>query len=92
MEWIDEASPRRRARITGVVYLLFFLTAILGALVAPGVSGLGGVSGDAGTTANYIVTHESSVRLAEMVRRTRLALLKPTPCDLSLARRAPSTW
>jgi hypothetical protein len=29
-------SPRLRARIIGVVYLLFFLTAILGALLTPG--------------------------------------------------------
>ena len=30
MEGIAEASPRPRARITGVVYLLYFLTAISG--------------------------------------------------------------
>jgi hypothetical protein len=29
-ERIAAASPRSRARITGVVYLLFFVTAILG--------------------------------------------------------------
>ena len=28
MERMAEASPHRRARITGVVYLLYFLTAI----------------------------------------------------------------
>jgi hypothetical protein len=31
-------SPRLRARIVGVVYLLYFLTAILGALLTPGTS------------------------------------------------------
>jgi hypothetical protein len=31
-------SPRLRARIVGVVYLLFFLTAILGALLTPGTA------------------------------------------------------
>src|ERR1700730_11418307 len=43
-------SPRSRARITGGVYLLFFLTAVLGAIVTPG-------------TAKDIVAHESSFRL-----------------------------
>jgi hypothetical protein len=31
-EWIAEASPLPRARITGVVYFLYFLTAIFGML------------------------------------------------------------
>ena len=57
------ASPRTKARITGVVYLLFFLTAALGALVAPGISGLGGVASDAAATANTILAHETSYRL-----------------------------
>jgi Domain of unknown function (DUF4386) len=50
MERIDHASPRSRARITGVVYLFFFLTAVLGAVVTPG-------------TAKSILAHESSFRL-----------------------------
>jgi Domain of unknown function (DUF4386) len=58
-----EASPRARARITGVVYLLYFLTAVLGALVAPGISGLSGAFTDAAATASYILAHEASVRL-----------------------------
>ena len=33
MEQIREALPRRKARITGVVYLLYFLTAILAQLL-----------------------------------------------------------
>ncbi len=33
MDWIRETSPRSRARITGVVYLLYFLTAILAQLL-----------------------------------------------------------
>ncbi|HET9847738.1 MAG TPA: DUF4386 domain-containing protein [Candidatus Dormibacteraeota bacterium] len=64
MEWIDGASPRLRARLAGLVYLLFFLTSVVGAIVAPAVSELGGVSGDAGATAKYIITHEASVRVA----------------------------
>jgi hypothetical protein len=34
-EWIEQASPRARARITGVVYLLFFLTALFYQLFRP---------------------------------------------------------
>jgi Domain of unknown function (DUF4386) len=56
---IGLASPRARARLTGVVYLLFFATAVLGAVIAPGISGPG-VTGDAATTANNIVAHESA--------------------------------
>src|SRR5437667_2473813 len=59
-ERMAAASPRTRARITGVVYLLFFLTAVLGAFVAPAISGLGGVSSDAAATANTILAHEPS--------------------------------
>jgi hypothetical protein len=58
-----EAAPPTRARITGVVYLLFFLTAVLGALVAPQFAGLGGASSDAAATSSSIVTHEGAVRL-----------------------------
>jgi Domain of unknown function (DUF4386) len=60
---IAEVSPRARARITGVVYLLFFLTAVLGALVAPATSGLGGASGEAATTAHTILTHQGAYRV-----------------------------
>jgi hypothetical protein len=56
---IGPASPRTRARLTGLVYLLFFATAVLGAVIAPGISGPG-VAGDAAATANNIVAHESS--------------------------------
>jgi len=64
LEWIDAASPRARARFTGAVYLLYFVISILSALVAPSISGLGGVSSDAATTAHYIQTNGASVRLA----------------------------
>ena len=57
---IATASPRTRARIIGVIYLLFFVTSVLGELVAPEISGLGGVSGDAAGTANAILAHQSS--------------------------------
>jgi hypothetical protein len=49
-ERIAQAAPRFRARIVGVVYLLFFLTAVLGAFFTP-------------ATANNILAHEASFRL-----------------------------
>jgi hypothetical protein len=59
---LGKASPRTRARLTGVVYLLFFATAVLGAVVAPGISGPG-ATGDAAATANNIMAHQMSFRL-----------------------------
>lgn len=64
MALIDTASPRTRGRIAGGVYLLYFVTAVLGAVVAPAISGLGGTSTDAAATAHYVVTHGTSVRVA----------------------------
>jgi hypothetical protein len=51
------------ARITGVVYLLFFVTAIVGVLIAPGTGGPGALPTDAAATASRIVTHESAYEL-----------------------------
>jgi hypothetical protein len=65
-ERIAAASPRTRARITGVVYLLFFVTAVLGEFFTrqAGISGIQlGVSGDAAATANTIMAHELLYRL-----------------------------
>jgi hypothetical protein len=58
-ERIAEASPRPRARITGVVYLLYFLTAVCGEFFMRGLV----VSGDAAATATNILAHESLFRL-----------------------------
>jgi Domain of unknown function (DUF4386) len=58
-ERIAEASPRPRARITGVVYLLYFLTAVLGEFFIRGLV----VSGDAAATATNILAHEPLFRL-----------------------------
>ena len=65
MERIAEVSPRSRARITGCVYLLFFLAAILGEFFnrQAGISVIRAVSGDAAAIANNILAHESSFRL-----------------------------
>jgi hypothetical protein len=49
MQPTSQLSPRSRARITGAVYLLFFLTAILGAVVMP-------------ATAKDMLAHELSFR------------------------------
>ena len=59
MERIAEASPRPRARITGVVYLFYFLTAVCGEFFLKGLV----VDGDAAATANNILAHQSLFRL-----------------------------
>ena len=58
-----EASPRPKARITGVVYLLYFLTAVLAVFLMRGLV----VSGDAAATANNILAHERLFRLSVAV-------------------------
>src|SRR5690349_22084277 len=67
------ASPRTRARLTGAVYLLFFATAVLGSIIAPGISGPG-ATGDAATTANNIVTHQTAFRIGWALTLTSTAL------------------
>lgn len=65
-ERIAAASPRTRARITGVVYLLFFLTAIAGEIFLrqAGISGIQlSASGTAAATANKILAHEALFQL-----------------------------
>jgi hypothetical protein len=60
MERIGQVSPRSRARITGVVYLLFFLTAIVGGLFTP-------------ATAKGILAYEASFRLGFALSLTSTA-------------------
>src|SRR5512138_738352 len=90
-EQIAETSPRSRARITGAVYLLYFLTAFLGAFLMRGLV----VSGDATATANNLLTHESSFRwglgvgligTTSYIALTALfySMFKPVNRDLSL--------
>jgi len=62
MKSVTGMSPRTRARIAGAVYLLFFVTAVLGALVAPS-TGPSGPSGNAAAAANGIVGHEALYQL-----------------------------
>jgi hypothetical protein len=63
-ERMAEASLRLAARFTGIVYLLHYLTAIVGQvfLQQAGISQFG-VSGDAAATANTILAHEASLRV-----------------------------
>jgi hypothetical protein len=56
---VAEASPRPRARITGVLYLLYFLTAVFGEFFLRGLV----VDGDAAATATNILAHQSLFRL-----------------------------
>ncbi len=59
----DLRSPRTRARIAGGVYLLFFLTAVVGALIPPGLLGPGSLPSDAGGVAAKITGGESGYEL-----------------------------
>src|SRR3984885_2020122 len=58
-ERIAEGSPRPRPRITGVVYLFYFLAAILGEFFLKGLV----VDGDAAATANNILAQQPLFRL-----------------------------
>ncbi len=65
-----ESSLRPRARITGVVYLLYFLTAVLAVFFIRGLV----VSSDAAATANNIMAHERLFRLSVAVGLIATAL------------------
>ncbi|MGH8160475.1 MAG: DUF4386 domain-containing protein [Rhodanobacter sp.] len=58
MKRIVEGSPRPRARTIGVIYLLYFLTAIFSVLLTKGLV----VFDDAAATANNILAHEPLYR------------------------------
>ena len=55
-------SIAARARIIGVIYLLYFVTAVGGALIAPG-TGPGGPPADAAASANNILSHKTAYEL-----------------------------
>ena len=69
-ERIAKASPRPAARITGVVYLLYFLTVVSSALFIRGII----VSGAPAATATNILTHERLFRLSVAVGLIATAL------------------
>jgi len=90
------ASPQARARIAGLVYLIFFVTAIVGELFAQqaGISGFG-VSNDAAATAKNLLSNESSFQIGFALSLISIAcyvavtalfyqLLKPVSASLSL--------
>jgi hypothetical protein len=90
-ERIAEASPGPRARITGVVYLLYFLTVMSAEFFVKGLV----VSGDATATANNILAHESLLRVGFAINLIATAiyiavtalfydLLKPVNRSLAL--------
>ena len=99
MERIADASSRPRARITGVVYLFYFLTAVGGEFFLKGLV----VHGDAAATANNILAHQSLFRLglatgliatACYVTVTALfyGLFKPVNRTLSLIAAFLASW
>ena len=65
MERFDEASPRVRGRITGVVYLSYFVLAILGEvfLQQAGMSAITPTSSNAGALARNVLTHEAALQI-----------------------------
>jgi len=56
-------SPQARARVTGVVYLLFFVTAVAGAAFMPVAGGPIRVAGDAASIADRITSHQATYEL-----------------------------
>lgn len=77
---IDDASPLARARITGAVYLLFFVTAVLSALLPPRIGGGPvGLPGDAAAVARKIVANKGWYELGVVVG------LFSTACYVALA-------
>jgi uncharacterized protein DUF4386 len=69
MERFEGLSPQARARITGVVYLVYFVTAILGEvfLQQAGVSGLSPTGSSASTLAGNLQSHEGVYQLGVAV-------------------------
>ena len=88
---MNRVSPHPRARIAGVVYLVYFLTAAFAEFFMRGLV----VSGDAAATANNILAHESLLRVGFAINLIATAiyiavtalfydLLKPVNRSLAL--------
>lgn len=65
MERFDEASPRTRARIIGLIYLLYFVLAIVGEifLQQAGISSLTPAANDAAALAKSLHAHEAALQI-----------------------------
>ena len=76
MVMIDGAAPRVRARVAGVVYLLYFLTAVVGELFvqAAGVSGLQVNPVFDRTTATTVFAHQGVFELGFFLGIVSIAL------------------
>ena len=70
MERIGEGSLRPRARLTGVVYLLYFVTVMSAEFLVKGLV----VAGDAAATANNILAHENLFRVGFAINLIATAL------------------
>ena len=70
------ASPQTFARLTGVVYLAYFLSAVIGEIIIEqaGVSSLSGVSGDADTLAHKLIAQEGVYRLGLFINVIAIGL------------------
>jgi membrane protein DedA with SNARE-associated domain len=98
-ERIAEASPRPKARIAGVFYLLTFLTGVLALVAGAGLV----VPGDPAATATNILAHASSLQpyftanllaVASCIGVTALFydLFKPVNGSLSFSQRSSASW
>lgn len=67
MQWIDRAAPRTRARVTGVVYLLYFLTAVASALIPPAIGGPVPLPSNADAFASSVSSNTASYEIATAV-------------------------
>jgi hypothetical protein len=59
MKPVSDSQPHPKARTTGVVYLLYFLTVVAASFLLRGIV----VSGDAAATASNLLAHQSLFRL-----------------------------
>ncbi len=66
---MSEAPLHSRARLLGVVYLLYFVTAVSGGLLVKGLA----VHGDAAATAHNFAAHEIAVKAASAMGLVSLA-------------------
>ena len=61
------ASPRARARVTGLVYLLYFVTAVASALIPPQIGGPVPLPTNADSFANSVTSNTSSYEIGSAV-------------------------